>query len=457
MNPFMVWSQLERRKICEVTPDMHNAEISKQLGAKWKEMTEEDKKPYVDEAERLRKLHLQEYPDYKYRPRKKQTKSTKTPSSPTSSTASNGSLSSNGSISSNTNSNGNNSNTTSNTRHNNKKSSLNRRSGKVTKSNDTNNNINNNLIKLMKPKLLPSIDSPTSILGYESNRQCMLGNELLPNSPESATFYDDSSLISPESDRNFDIDSSRIFDNDHKMEHIIEGDLPVFQFFDTDENSKNYINAESIIHRNFDHNDYILNPAFIKQEPLIVTTQSSNSLSGSIATSSIATSQQHQNQHSPQTILNNNNNNNNNNNTKPTMIYVDGNFVDAANIDMLTVVTNDCGSADTTTLNSSSVRQFSPQYISGQNKFINAIDNNYGDQNLSKLTHDNIMRNNINLTQLQQNDTLTSLNSELFMDQYDLQELENLETTSSSSGSHLDFSGTALNDIMLDSFYCEMN
>lgn len=74
MNPFMVWSQLERRKICEVTPDMHNAEISKSLGARWKALTDVEKQPYIDEAERLRRLHLKEYPDYKYRPKKKQTK-----------------------------------------------------------------------------------------------------------------------------------------------------------------------------------------------------------------------------------------------------------------------------------------------------------------------------------------------------------------------------------------------
>lgn len=67
-----VWSQIERRKICEVTPDMHNAVISKSLGVRWKALTEDEKQPYIQEAERLRKLHSQEYPDYKYRPKKKQ-------------------------------------------------------------------------------------------------------------------------------------------------------------------------------------------------------------------------------------------------------------------------------------------------------------------------------------------------------------------------------------------------
>lgn len=67
MNAFMVWSQLERRRISEQTPEVHNAEISKQLGARWKCLNKEERRPYVDEAERLRLLHLQEYPDYKYR------------------------------------------------------------------------------------------------------------------------------------------------------------------------------------------------------------------------------------------------------------------------------------------------------------------------------------------------------------------------------------------------------
>jgi len=71
MNAFMVWSQLERRKIIEVTPDKHNAEISKELGRRWKLLPEEARQPYKEEAERLRLLHQKEYPDYKYKPRKK--------------------------------------------------------------------------------------------------------------------------------------------------------------------------------------------------------------------------------------------------------------------------------------------------------------------------------------------------------------------------------------------------
>merc|ERR1712183_608832 len=71
MNAFMRWSQLERRKIIKTCPDAHNAEISKNLGKKWRTLSEEEKSPFVEEAERLKILHLKEYPNYKYRPKKK--------------------------------------------------------------------------------------------------------------------------------------------------------------------------------------------------------------------------------------------------------------------------------------------------------------------------------------------------------------------------------------------------
>lgn len=88
MNAFMVWSQIERRKICEQQPDMHNAEISKRLGLRWKMLSDLERKPYIEEAERLRLLHMQEYPDYKYRPRKKAKPCVKATERPNASSAS---------------------------------------------------------------------------------------------------------------------------------------------------------------------------------------------------------------------------------------------------------------------------------------------------------------------------------------------------------------------------------
>ena len=71
MNAFMVWSQIERHKIIEESPGCNHAEISKLLGKRWRGLSQAERNPFIEEAERLRQLHMAEFPDYKYRPRKR--------------------------------------------------------------------------------------------------------------------------------------------------------------------------------------------------------------------------------------------------------------------------------------------------------------------------------------------------------------------------------------------------
>ena len=71
LNSFMVWAKEQRRLMNRNNPRMRNAEISKILGEEWRKMPEDEKKPYVEEAVRLRRQHKVDHPNYRYRPRRK--------------------------------------------------------------------------------------------------------------------------------------------------------------------------------------------------------------------------------------------------------------------------------------------------------------------------------------------------------------------------------------------------
>lgn len=243
MNPFMVWSQIERRKICQKTPDMHNAEISKYLGSKWKSLTPEEKQPFIEEAERLRQFHSREYPDYKYRPKKKQQKSPKAASTATSSSSSS-STSSSPSIPSTTPVFKKSSTSSTSSTYN--ASSVNAVRKNIFKSDSNNNSklkkklllaANNyvnsnqsNSTTVTNDTLLESMSA--ALLNNNNKLQCMPRYDLIPNSPESATLYDENSSR-PDNLENI------FLDNNRKLNYLEADPFNALNEFDSFGNEEN--------------------------------------------------------------------------------------------------------------------------------------------------------------------------------------------------------------------------
>ncbi|NWV13041.1 SOX30 factor, partial [Ptilonorhynchus violaceus] len=71
MNAFMVWARIHRAAVAKANPGANNAEISVQLGLEWSKLTEEQKQPYYDEANKIKLRHREEFPGWVYQPNKK--------------------------------------------------------------------------------------------------------------------------------------------------------------------------------------------------------------------------------------------------------------------------------------------------------------------------------------------------------------------------------------------------
>ncbi|CAF1219517.1 unnamed protein product [Adineta steineri] len=71
MNAFMVWAQAARKNLTTNLSVVNNAQLSKTLGKLWKALPQEQRRPFVEEAERIREQHKRDYPEYRYQPKRK--------------------------------------------------------------------------------------------------------------------------------------------------------------------------------------------------------------------------------------------------------------------------------------------------------------------------------------------------------------------------------------------------
>ena len=71
MNAFMAWSKEERRQMVAEGNNSNNSVMSRILGERWKCLDENERTIWKHEAERLKREHAAKYPDYKYKPRRR--------------------------------------------------------------------------------------------------------------------------------------------------------------------------------------------------------------------------------------------------------------------------------------------------------------------------------------------------------------------------------------------------
>ncbi|CAO3702611.1 unnamed protein product [Rhizopus stolonifer] len=71
LNCFLLYRIQKQKEIVAKCPGANHRDISKIIAKWWKEATEEDKKPFREQARIAKQEHYKRYPDYKYAPKKK--------------------------------------------------------------------------------------------------------------------------------------------------------------------------------------------------------------------------------------------------------------------------------------------------------------------------------------------------------------------------------------------------
>ncbi|XP_028395361.1 transcription factor SOX-2-like [Dendronephthya gigantea] len=77
MNAFMVYAQVARKKVAGKYPNLSYRKLSKTLGELWRMLDDDERRPFVEEAERLRREHKRAHPTYKFKPQRRRKKAEK--------------------------------------------------------------------------------------------------------------------------------------------------------------------------------------------------------------------------------------------------------------------------------------------------------------------------------------------------------------------------------------------
>ncbi|XP_066430958.1 transcription factor Sox-3-like [Eleutherodactylus coqui] len=71
MNAYMIWYMHRRGRLAAIVPRLSVCDISKLLGLEWRHLSDAEKKPFQDEAKRLKAELHSKYPNYKFKPKQK--------------------------------------------------------------------------------------------------------------------------------------------------------------------------------------------------------------------------------------------------------------------------------------------------------------------------------------------------------------------------------------------------